>query len=416
MIDDCRERRTCRLCDGSRLERVIELTPTPPGNNFLRADELDDPEPVYPIVVDFCSDCFHLQLGHVVKPSILFRKNYSYQSATSPVFVAHLADYAREMVRRFSLAPGSLVGDIGSNDGTCLRFFQEAGCRVLGIDPAADLAAQATSNGIETLPEFFDAACGRKLRDRYGPAAFITSHNACAHIDDLAGVLAGITHWLADDGLVGIEVGYLLDVFQNVWFDTIYHEHVDFHSVAPFETFFARNGLELISATRVAPQGGSVRLIAQKAGGKHPRDASVQTLIDLERSAGLHSPESFRDFNARINRVKADLTALVRGLKAQGKTIAGFGAPTKSTTLLTHFDLGHGVLDFIVDDSPLKQGMFSPLFHIPILPADAIYQRKPDYLLLLAWNFAEPIMKNHARYRDGGGRFIVPMPTARIVE
>jgi len=404
------------MCDSARLDRVIELTPTPPGNNFLRSDELTDPEPVYPIVVNFCGDCYHLQLGHVVKPSILFRKNYSYASGTSPVFVKHLGDYARDMVTRFGLQPNSLVADIGSNDGTCLRFFKEAGCRVLGIDPASDLAHQATAEGIETLAEFFDAPCARKLREQYGPASFITSHNACAHIDDLGSVMEGIHHWLADDGLVGIEVGYLLDVYQNVWFDTIYHEHVDFHSVAPFDKFFSRHGLELIAAERVAPQGGSIRLIAQKAGGKRTRDTSVDALIALEREAGLQDAKSFHAFNARINDVKRELSTIVRGLKAQGKTIAAFGAPTKSTTLLTHFELGEGILDFIVDDSPLKQGMFSPLFHIPILPAAAIYERKPDYLLLLAWNFAEPIMKNHARYREAGGRFILPMPSARVAE
>ena len=208
---------TCRLCKGPELERVIELTPTPPGNNFLRADELAQPEEVYPLEVYFCSRCFHLQLGHVVDPKILFRANYCYASGTSPVFVAHLAAYAREMQRRFSLAPGALVGDIGSNDGTCLRFFQEAGLRVLGIDPAADLARNATEQGIETLPEFFDLECAKRIRDRYGSAAFITSHNAFAHIDDIAGVVEGVRHWLADDGVFGVEVGYLLDVYQNTW-------------------------------------------------------------------------------------------------------------------------------------------------------------------------------------------------------
>jgi SAM-dependent methyltransferase len=413
---DLYERKTCRLCNGARLERVVELTPTPPGNNFLRADELDLPEPVYPIVVNFCADCFHVQLGHVVKPSILFRSNYSYVSATSSVFVEHLANYARTVVGRFGLGRDALVADIGSNDGTCLRFFQQAGMRVIGVDPAKELAERATAAGVPTRAEFFDLACAKRLREELGPAAFITSHNACAHIDDLSGVLEGVRHWLADDGVFGVEVGYLLDVFENVWFDTIYHEHVDFHSVGPFKQFFARHGLELVAASREAPQGGSIRLFAQRAGGKLVSDGSAERLISLERERGLYDANSFKSFGARIDRVKRDLSAIVRRLKEQGKTIAGFGAPTKSTTLLTHFELGRGILDFIVDDNPIKQGLYSPLFHIPILPAQAIYEKKPDYLVLLAWNFAEPIMKAHQRYREQGGRFILPMPEARIVD
>ena len=412
---DLYERTTCRLCASTSLDQVIELTPTPPGNNFLRADELDAPEPRYPIVAKFCLDCFHLQLGHVVKPSLLFRHDYFYATGTSSVFVKHLSDYAHDMALRFSLLEGGLVGDIGSNDGTCLRFFRDQGFRVLGVDPASDLAAKATLEGIETLGEFFDFDCAKRIRASHGPATFITSHNACAHIDDLDGVIEGVKLWLADDGLFGVEVGYLLDVYQNVWFDTIYHEHLDFHSVAPFRRFFERHGMELLHAERIAPQGGSIRLIAQKAGRGRAADGSVDRLVELERESGLHDANSFRSYNARINKVKAELTTIVRALKAAGKTIAAFGAPTKSTTLLTHFDLGHGILDFIVDDNPLKQGMFSPLFHIPVLHPDEIYRRKPDYLVLLAWNFAEPIMAKHARFRDEGGKFILPMPEAKIV-
>ena len=416
MARDYYFRSTCRLCESSNLEKVIELTPTPPGNNFLRADELGQPEPEYPLECYFCRECYHLQLGHVVDPKILFRSNYSYVSGTSPVFVKHLAGYARDMVRRYELKPGSLVADIGSNDGTCLRFFKEAGMNVLGVDPAADVARIANEAGIETVVDFFGRDSARRLRAERGPAAFITSHNACAHIDDLAGVIEGVAHWLADDGLFGVEVGYLLDVYQNAWFDTIYHEHLDFHSVAPFQTFFQRHGMELISAERIAPQGGSIRLIAQKAGGRRKPDASVEQLIDLERRAGLHDAESFRKYNERINAVREKLSTLVRGLKAEGKSIAAFGAPTKSTTLLTHFGLGEGILDFIVDDNPIKQGLFTPKFHIPILHPDEIYRRRPDYLVLLAWNFAESIMQRNARYAEEGGRFILPMPEARIVD
>jgi len=415
MVADYYARTTCRLCEGADLEHVLHLTPTPPGNNFLRADQLDEPEPTYPLELYFCKTCFHVQLGHVVRPDLLFRSDYFYVSGTSSSFVDHLRDYTKEVVRRFNLQPGSLIGDIGSNDGTCLRFFKEAGMRVLGIDPAANLAKRATEAGIETLAEFFDAECGRRLRERYGPAAFVTSHNACAHIDDLAGVLEGVKHWLVDGGLFGIEVGYLLDVYQNTLFDTIYHEHLDYHSVAPLDRFFASRGMQLVSAERVRPQGGSIRLIARKSQDSRVARTGVDPLIDLERSAGLHRADTFRAYQERIDGVRAGLSKLVRGLKAEGKSIAAFGAPTKSTTLLTQLDLGDGLLDFIVDDNPLKQGLFSPLFHIPVLAPAEVYQRRPDFLVILAWNFAEPIMQKHARYRAEGGRFILPLPEPRIV-
>ncbi|HUS65243.1 MAG TPA: methyltransferase domain-containing protein, partial [Kofleriaceae bacterium] len=245
---DYHRRETCRMCAGRALERALELTPTPPGNRVLTAEEIERPGPAYPLEVDFCRDCFHLQLAHVVDPRILYQKSYSYVSGTSPVFVQHLRDYAAGAVRAHRLAPGDLVVDIGSNDGTCLSFFQQAGMRVLGVDPATEIAARATEGGVETVPAFFDLELATRLRAERGPARLITSHNACAHIDDLDGVAAGVRHWLADDGVFIVEVGYLLDVFQNLWFDTIYHEHLDYHSVAPFRAFFARHDMELVAA------------------------------------------------------------------------------------------------------------------------------------------------------------------------
>lgn len=409
-------RSTCRMCEGGRLERVISLTPTPPGNNFLTREELDKPEPRYPLDVYFCNECHHLQLGHVVDPKILYHKDYFYVSGTSSEFVGHLRDYARDMVSRFELDPDSLVVDIGSNDGTCLRAFKEAGMRrVLGVDPAAEIARRATATGIETVGDFFCRDLAVKLRQKYGPAAYITSHNACAHIDTLDDVFRGVHHWLAEDGLFVLEVGYVLDVYENTWFDTIYHEHVDFHSVAPFRALFKRTGFEMIGVHRVSPQGGSIRIMAQKAGGARKADGSAEQLIALEHEKGIDRPETFVEMGLRINAVGRELRQLVERLRKQGNRIAGFGAATKSTTLLAHFGLGKEDLDFIVDDNPLKQGMYSPAAHIPVVSADMIYSQRPDYLLILAWNFAEPIMQNHRRYVEQGGHFIIPMPEPRIV-
>ena len=367
-------RSSCRMCDANNLVKVMALTPTPPGNDLLKAEELGNPEPTYPLDLYFCKSCNHLQLGHVVDPRILYQKNYSYVSATSAHFVNHLKTYAADMIERFDLHPGTLVADIGSNDGTCLKFFEEAGMNVLGIDPESEIALKATD------------------------------------------VVQGVAHWLNDDGVFVLEVGYLLDVYTNTYFDTIYHEHVDYHTVEPFQKLFARVDMEVVGVQRVSPQGGSIRVMAQKNGGKFDRDDSVDILIQLEHEKNLDQPATFEAFDRKITEVRDNLQKLVRSIKSNGKSIAGFGAPTKATTLLSHFMLGADILDFIVDDNPLKQGLYTPATHIPIYSAQALYEKKPDYVLILAWNFAEPIMGMHRRYQEQGGQFIVPMPIPRIVE
>lgn len=415
MSQDFYLRTQCRMCDGRALTRVITLTPTPPGNNFVRPEEVGRPEPCYPLELYFCTDCHHLQLGHVVDPKILYQNDYTYVSATSARFVKHLEDYANAMVDRFALPRGALVADIGSNDGTCLRFFQRHGMKVVGVDPATQIAERATASGVETVNAFFSESVGRELRKQHGPAAFITSHNACAHIDHLDDVMRGVVHWLDDAGVFVLEVGYLADVYSNLLFDTVYHEHLDYHTVGPFAKLFARTGLELISVQRIEPQGGSIRVMAQKIGGRLKQDQSVCELIELEQQLGLQSAASFVAFEHRIAALGEELRALLRDLKAQGKSIAAYGAPTKATTLLSHFRIGRESLDFTVEDNPLKYGMHLPLSHIPVLPTDELYRRKPDFALILAWNFAAPIMEMHRKYVEQGGRFILPMPEPRIV-
>jgi hypothetical protein len=393
----------------------MSLTPTPPGNDFLTKEELGRDEPVYPLDLYFCEACHHIQLGHVVDPKILYQKNYSYVSATSAYFVNHLKHYAKDMVERFDLKPGDLAVDIGSNDGTCLSFFKDKGMKVVGVDPATEIAGKATENGIDTIADFFGYRLAVELRKKYGTAKFITSHNACAHIDNLFDVVKGVEHWLDADGVFVLEVGYFVDVYSNTWFDTVYHEHVDYHTVAPFEKLFNRVGMELISVERISPQGGSIRVMAQKKGGIIKRDDSVDELIALEAKLGLDKAETLHKLNHKISQVRDKLHNLIHSLKADGKSIAGFGAPTKATTLMAHFGLDATVLDFIVDDNPLKQGLFTPITHIPVLSADALYKMKPDYVIILAWNFAEPIMQMHKKYSEQVGQFILPMPNPEIV-
>jgi SAM-dependent methyltransferase len=330
------------------------------------------------------------------------------------VFVRHFKEYA-DSVLDFNLRGRTgLAIDIGSNDGTFLRFLKDAGYDVLGIDPARDIAASASAQGIETLPTFFSAELGRHLRQERGGALLVTANNVFAHIDDLDDVADGVRSMLLDDGLFVFEASYFVDVYEQTLFDTIYHEHLAYHTVGPLDRFLAAHDLDLVRVDRVASHGGSIRCYAQPAGGPLARDASVDHLIALEAQIGLNRAETLRGFAARIDHVRDELLQVIKTIRDRGERIAAFGAPAKATTLMYHFGLGPDVVEFIVDDSPLKQGLYSPGLHIPVLPSDALYEQRPDYAIILAWNFAEPIMRNHARFLEDGGHFIVPLPAPEI--
>jgi SAM-dependent methyltransferase len=408
-------RDSCRICLGKDIQKVIVLTPTPPGNSFINFEQLGETEEKYPLDIYFCNSCFHIQLGHVVKPEILYQNNYSYVSSTSSVFVSHLEDYSKKIVKSLNLEKGSLVIDIGSNDGTCLKFFKEQGMKVLGVDPAVDIAKNATDNGIETIGDFFSLDLATSIREKYGSADFVTSHNALAHIDDLDEVFSGVKTVLKKDGVFVMEVGYFLDVYQNTWFDTIYHEHTDYHTLGPLQILFERFDMEVFKVERIKPQGGSIRVYAQNISGSNKKDETVEALIKLEEQIGLYNPKTFIDFENHINRIRDELFIIIHNLKKDGKTIAAYGAPTKATTLCHHFQLGSDKIDFIVDDNPLKQGLFSPGKNIEVCNRDKISVSNPDYLLILAWNFSDSIMQNNQDFKKNGGSFILPMPEPKIV-
>lgn len=407
-------RTNCRLCGGIRLSKVFSLSPTPLANAFVGKDQLAEEQYLYPLDMFFCEDCTHAQLLDVVDPLVLYR-DYVYVSGTSEVFVQHFKEYATFVTSRFQVAKGSLVIEIGSNDGTLLRSFKDLGMQVLGIDPAEEITRATVASGLDAITGFFTQELAQQLKGARGPAAVIAANNVIAHIDDLSGVVAGVYDLLADDGVFVFEVSYLVDVIEKNLFDTIYHEHLDYHSVKPLVEFFHSHGLELIEAIRVESHGGSLRGVAQRLGGPKSVGDSVFEAISREQSMGFDRAETLRDFAIYVNKIKKELVDLLSELKSQGKRIAGFGAPAKATTLLYHFGVGSESIDFIVDDSPLKQGLYSPGMHIPVVPSSELYFRKPDYVLILAWNFSEFIIHKHTAYRDQGGRFIVPLPTVNII-
>lgn len=408
-------RRTCRLCDGKRLEQVLSLGKTPLANAFVPEAAKATPQPLFPLDLYLCLECGHLQLLDVVPPEVLFR-DYVYVSGTSPVFVEHFRRYAEEAARTAGLKPGDQVIDIGSNDGTLLQFFKEMGMRVLGIDPARKIAEQAAGRGIPTLAEFFTPALADRLRREGWQPAVITANNVFAHADDLSSITQGIRRLLKPEGCFFFEVSYLLDVFQKGLFDTIYHEHVSYHAVKPLVPFFKKHQLRLTEAVRVESHGGSLRgVVRTEESGREP-DPRLQPQITEEETAGLYNPTAYGAFARKIAEQGKTLKALLTKLRGEGKRIVGFGAPAKATTLMFHFGLGPDLLEAVIDDSPWKQGLYTPGHHIPVVSAERLVDpnERPDYCLILAWNFADPIIRKHRAFQDAGGHFIVPLPELEI--
>ena len=331
----------------------------------------------------------------------------------------HLYAYAQEANSICNLDKNEFIVEFGSNDGTLLRFFKDLGHRVLGVDPARNLAKAATESGITTLPEYFNEETARDIALNYGKAKLICANHCCAHIDDFKGVIDGVKALLDESGVWIFEVGYLLDVYSKGLFDTIYHEHVDFHTVLPLLKCFKTYGLEIINVSRSTIQGGALRCYVGWEdtapcikGGKD----AVKKLIHAEAAAGLDDCETFLKWNRAINQTGLELRALIQGLKKNGNMIVGYGAPAKATTLMYHYDLSREDLEYIVDDNILKQGLVTPGKHIPIVSSATLYARRPDYILILAWNFAESIMERNAEMLSMGVRFIVPLPDLRVLK
>ena len=407
-------RRTrCRLCDSPRLERVVPLAPTPVAEKYVTREQLDDPTPAYPLDLHLCLDCGHVQLLDVVDPVYLF-DHYTYMSGNTKPLVQHFDEVAATTCQRYGVQPGDLVIDIGSNDGSLLRCFQNRGAKVLGIDPARDIARRATESGIPTLPEFLTPALAKQVRQEHGPAKVVCAFNVFAHADDLAGMTDSIRDLLAPDGVFVCEFSYLLDILDRMLLGTIFHEHLSHHSVRPLATFLESHGLQFIDIQRNGIQGGSIVGTAQRLGGPHTIAATVPEILALEKSRGLDRPETLQAFASRLQSLKSQVTDLVAQIQSEGKTLWGYGAARSGTTLIAQMNLGKAIR-CIVDDGADKQNKFSPGDHIPIRPSADLLREQPDYVIILAWIHAERIIQNNQAYLDRGGRFIVCFPEMRIV-
>jgi SAM-dependent methyltransferase len=349
------------------------------------------------------------QLVDIVDPSILYVE-YVYYTSISLGLVEHFNSYAKDVLDRIHPPSGSLVVDVGSNDGTLLYAFKEKGHQVLGIDPARDVAERANQRGVETLNVFFSAQLARELRRERGPASILTANNVFANIDNLEDMCRGVLELLAPDGVFVMETSYLGPVLEDCLLETVFHEHLSYFSLKPLIPFFKRMGMEVIGAQRQPTKGGSLRLTMQRTGANRTVSATVSEVLAYEAALGMHTPEAFQRLASRLSRVKTQLLEKLRAFKSEGKIIAGYGASVGVVTLLYEWELA-GLVSFLVDDHARKQDTFSPGQHIPVYSSDALYDRPVDVVLVLAWNYAAPIMAKHPNFH---GNFLIPLPEVRL--
>lgn len=406
------DNRACLGCGNVLPSPFLDLGLMPGANSFITPGERRS-EPRHPLAVACCHDCCLVQLTDLVAPEDLFTE-YLYLSSFSETFLKHAESMAVDMTARFGLDNDSFVVEIASNDGYLLQHFLAGGIPVLGVEPAKNIADIAIERGIPTLSEFFSSEIAEKIQEEHGPADVVIGNNVLAHVPTVNDFLSGTFSALKPSGVAIFEFPYLVNFLESTQFDTVYHEHVFYYSLSAITKLAERAGLEVFDAQRFPVHGGSLRVFIQKPGGRAISTA-LDRLLSAEQEANITSPVPYEDFARRVLKIKDELVSLLKNLKGKGYRIAAYGAPAKGNTLLNYCAIGQDIIDFTVDRSPHKQGLLTPGMNIPISPPERLMDEMPDYTLILPWNLADEIIEQQAAYREKGGKFIIPIPSTRVI-
>ncbi len=407
---------SCRFCGAPLAHTFVDLGMSPLCESYLRADQLNQMEPFYPLHVWVCDSCYLVQLEEYVSPAEIFTE-YAYFSSYADTWLQHARRYVDQVTARFGLDAASHVVEIASNDGYLLQYFVQKGIPALGVEPAANVAKVAIAKGVPTRVEFFGADCARRMAAEDLAADLIVGNNVLAQVPDLNDFVAGLKILLKEHGVITIEFPHLMRLMEGNQFDTIYHEHFSYFSFITAEKIFSAHGMTLFDVEELPTHGGSLRIYAchaEDAVGLHAITPRVDELRRRELAAGFTTMAAYASFHEQVKATKRNLLAFLIEARTQGKLVVGYGAPGKGNTLLNYCGIRNDFLDFTVDRNPYKQGMFLPGTHIPIYHPDRIAEARPDYVLILPWNFKDEIVQQLSYIREWGGQFVIPIPTVTV--
>jgi 2-polyprenyl-3-methyl-5-hydroxy-6-metoxy-1,4-benzoquinol methylase len=409
--------RPCRFCRTNIQQIFADLGMSPLSNSYLKSEQLNQAERFYPLCAYVCDNCLLVQLEEFESSEQIFSDQYAYFSSYSDSWLEHCRAYTDLMVKKFGFNENSQVIELASNDGYLLQYFKEKGIPVLGIEPAANVAKVAEEKGIHTLVKFFNVTTAKDLANQGIQADLLLGNNVLAHVPDLNDFVGGIKIALKPTGILTMEFPHLLQLIQQGQFDTIYHEHFSYFSCLTVEKIFAHHGLTLFDVEELPTHGGSLRIyVRQQENEALAVTEAVGKLKAQEIRSGLDKITTYLDFSERIKTIKRKLLTFLIEAKNQGKSVVGYGAPAKGNTLLNYCGIRTDLLEYTVDRSPHKQGLFLPGTHIPVAHPDRIRETKPDYLLVLPWNIKTEIMEQMSYIREWQGKFVVPIPEVKIYD